>query len=77
MTAFSFILGVVPLVIATGAGAKSRVALGSAVMGGMALATMLGVFVIPLLYYVIQSLSERFFGSDVEPQTEEMATEES
>ncbi len=68
MTAFSFILGVIPLVIATGAGAKSRVALGSAVMGGMALATMLGIFVIPLLYYVIQSLSERFFGSDVATQ---------
>ncbi|MEN8165364.1 MAG: efflux RND transporter permease subunit, partial [Acidobacteriota bacterium] len=68
MTAFSFILGVIPLVIATGAGAKSRVALGSAVLGGMAMATLLGVFVIPLLYYVIQSLSERFFGSDVATQ---------
>ena len=77
MTAFSFILGVIPLVIATGAGAKSRVALGSTVLGGMALATLLGVFVIPLLYYVIQSLSERFFGSGVELQIEETATEES
>lgn len=63
MTAFSFILGVIPLVIATGAGAKSRVALGSAVLGGMALATLAGVFIIPLLYYVIQSLSEKLSGT--------------
>ncbi|MCD4748152.1 MAG: efflux RND transporter permease subunit, partial [Thermoanaerobaculales bacterium] len=63
MTAFSFILGVIPLVIATGAGAKSRVALGSAVLGGMALATVAGVFIIPLLYYVIQSMSEKLFGT--------------
>lgn len=77
MTAFSFILGVIPLVIATGAGAKSRVSLGSAVLGGMALATLLGVFVIPLLYYVIQSLSEKFFGSGAEIQTTETAAEES
>jgi HAE1 family hydrophobic/amphiphilic exporter-1 len=59
MTAFSFILGVIPLVIASGAGARSRVSLGSAVFGGMLFATVLGVFFIPLLYFVVQSLSER------------------
>ena len=56
MTAFSFILGVMPLLIATGAGAASRVALGTAVFGGMLFATVFGIFVIPWLYFVVQSL---------------------
>jgi HAE1 family hydrophobic/amphiphilic exporter-1 len=59
MTAFSFILGVIPLVIASGAGARSRVSLGTAVFGGMLAATVLGIFFIPFLYYVVQSLTER------------------
>ena len=59
MTAFSFILGVIPLVIASGAGARSRVSLGTAVFGGMLASTVLGVFFIPFLYYVIQSLVDR------------------
>jgi HAE1 family hydrophobic/amphiphilic exporter-1 len=59
MTAFSFILGVVPLVIATGAGANSRRSLGTAVFGGMLAATVFGVFLIPVLYVVIQGLSEK------------------
>jgi HAE1 family hydrophobic/amphiphilic exporter-1 len=54
MTAFSFILGVIPLVIASGAGAKSRVALGTAVAGGMLIYTILGVFFIPVLYAVVE-----------------------
>jgi HAE1 family hydrophobic/amphiphilic exporter-1 len=57
MTAFSFILGVVPLVIATGAGAGSRRALGTAVFGGMLASTALGVFFIPVLYVVVQRLA--------------------
>ncbi|MDY0167901.1 MAG: multidrug efflux RND transporter permease subunit [Thermoguttaceae bacterium] len=58
MTAFSFILGVVPLVIATGAGAASRRALGTAVFGGMLAGTVLGVFFIPVLYVAVQRMSE-------------------
>jgi multidrug efflux pump subunit AcrB len=58
MTAFSFILGVMPLLVATGAGAVSRRALGTAVFGGMLLATVVGVFLIPFLYYVVQRVSE-------------------
>ena len=58
MTAFSFILGVMPLLIATGAGAVSRRALGTAVFGGMLLATVVGVFLIPYLYFVVQRMSE-------------------
>ena len=56
MTSFAFILGVVPLVIASGAGAASRQSLGTAVFGGMTLATTLGVFFVPVLYVVIERL---------------------
>ena len=59
MTAFSFILGVIPLVIATGAGANSRRALGTAVFGGMLVATIIGVILIPVLYVVVQRVGER------------------
>jgi len=53
MTAFSFILGVLPLVIASGAGAEARVVMGMALLGGMAVATLLGVFFYPMLFIFI------------------------
>ena len=59
MTSFAFILGVVPLVTATGAGASSRRSLGSAVFGGMLAATILGVFMIPTFYVWFQRLADR------------------
>ena len=59
MTSFAFIMGVFPLVIATGAGAGARNSLGTGVFGGMLLATMIGVFFIPLFFHLIASLSER------------------
>lgn len=59
MTSFAFILGVVPLVWAEGAGASSRQALGTAVFGGMITATILAVFFVPAFYVAMQSLSER------------------
>ena len=59
MTALSFLLGVIPLVIASGAGANSRVSLGTAVFGGMFLATVAGVFMIPWLYVVVQTAAEK------------------
>jgi len=58
MTAFSFILGVLPLLIATGAGAGSRRALGTAVFGGMLAATIMSVVLVPPLYAVFQRLGE-------------------
>jgi HAE1 family hydrophobic/amphiphilic exporter-1 len=57
MTAFAFILGVVPLVIAQGAGALSRRMLGTAVIGGMLAASLLAIFIIPVSYYVVERLS--------------------
>ena len=60
MTAFTFILGVLPLVIATGAGAEMRVTLGTAVFSGMLGVTLFGVFLTPVFYFVIQSVVSRF-----------------
>jgi HAE1 family hydrophobic/amphiphilic exporter-1 len=59
MTAFSFILGVLPLLVATGAGAESRKALGTTVFGGMLLGTVASLLFVPVLYFAIQWLSER------------------
>jgi len=58
MTALSFILGVLPLVLATGAGAAARVSVGLTVFGGMLLATILGVVFVPFLYVQFQRLRE-------------------
>jgi HAE1 family hydrophobic/amphiphilic exporter-1 len=58
MTAFSFILGVVPLVIASGAGAAARRSLGTAVFGGMLVATLLTLVLVPALYVIVQGGSE-------------------
>jgi multidrug efflux pump subunit AcrB len=59
MTAFTFILGVAPMVIASGAGAGSRRAIGTTVFAGMLMATLVGIFLIPALYYGFQSFRER------------------
>ena len=58
MTSFAFILGVVPLVIAEGAGAAGQRALGTAVFGGMIASTVLSVFFVPVFYVLFQNLSE-------------------
>jgi HAE1 family hydrophobic/amphiphilic exporter-1 len=73
MTGFAFILGLVPLVIATGAGAASRRAVGTAVFGGMLAATVVGVFLIPSLYVVFQQVREKVKGT---PKAEPPATAE-
>jgi HAE1 family hydrophobic/amphiphilic exporter-1 len=58
MTSFAFILGIVPLIRATGAGAASRRALGTAVFGGMIAATVLAVFFVPVFYVLMQRMAE-------------------
>ncbi|MFC3116536.1 efflux RND transporter permease subunit [Cellvibrio fontiphilus] len=63
MTSFAFILGVVPLVLASGAGAGARITLGLTVFGGMLVATLLAIFMVPLLYCLVQGLAERLSGT--------------
>ncbi len=60
MTSFAFVLGVMPLLFATGAGAQSRIALGTAVVFGMAMNTLLATIYIPNFYEFMQKLQERF-----------------
>ena len=54
MTSFAFIFGVLPLALATGAGANSRIAIGTSVIGGMLTASLLAVFFIPLLFVLVR-----------------------
>jgi len=63
MTSFAFILGVVPLLVATGASSASRRSLGTAVFGGMLAATILAVLIVPVLFVVVETVVERFRGS--------------
>ena len=63
MTSFAFILGVVPLMIAAGAGSAARHSLGTAVFSGMLAATLLGVLIVPVLYVVVERLVGRLRGS--------------
>ncbi|MGH9643653.1 MAG: efflux RND transporter permease subunit, partial [Terriglobales bacterium] len=59
MTSFAFILGVVPLVVATGAGENGRHSVGTTVFGGMIMSTILNLFFIPVLYLLIEGFRER------------------
>jgi hydrophobe/amphiphile efflux-1 (HAE1) family protein len=65
MTSFAFILGVMPLVVSTGAGSASRNAIGTGVAGGMLAATALGIFLIPTFYVVVR----RIFKLKTKPRT--------
>jgi HAE1 family hydrophobic/amphiphilic exporter-1 len=62
MTSFAFILGVLPLYFATGAGSLGRHSVGTAVVGGMLLSTVLNLFFIPVLYVILKSVLVRFGG---------------
>jgi HAE1 family hydrophobic/amphiphilic exporter-1 len=79
MTSFAFILGVMPLVFAEGAGAAGQQALGTAVFGGMIASTVLAVFFVPTFYVMFQSLAELWYGrksraaAPVGPAEEQMA----
>ncbi|MGQ0700626.1 MAG: efflux RND transporter permease subunit, partial [Panacagrimonas sp.] len=60
MTSFAFILGTLPLVIASGAGAAARQVLGTTVVFGMLAATLMGIFLVPVFYVVLQGMVDRF-----------------
>ena len=71
MTAFSFILGVIPLVVASGAGAGARQALGTAVFGGMLAATLLGVVFVPPLFTMFQRRHRSGKDGDAQPKADD------
>jgi HAE1 family hydrophobic/amphiphilic exporter-1 len=74
MTAFAFILGVVPLVIAKGAGAEGRKVMGMAVFSGMLVATIVGVVLVPMLFVLIERVFVKksgTHGEDSSPQSRE------
>jgi HAE1 family hydrophobic/amphiphilic exporter-1 len=70
MTAFAFILGVVPLVLSSGAGAQARHVIGTAVIGGMLAASLIAIFMIPLSFYVVERLAQ---GGEHEPESDRAA----
>ncbi|HEY9736048.1 MAG TPA: efflux RND transporter permease subunit, partial [Trichocoleus sp.] len=77
MTSFATLVGFVPLLLATGAGAGSRQSLGTAVFGGMLAATFLTLFIVPILYILITTLRERFSRHFQLGEPDEEADEES
>lgn len=68
MTALAFILGVLPMVLATGAGAQSRVSVGSTVFGGMVAAATIGIMLTPVFYVLVQSLVDKTSNNKKEQQ---------
>jgi len=72
MTAFAFILGVTPLLTASGAGAEGRKVMGMAVFSGMLVATILGVLIVPALYILIEGIGKKKPVPVVENKSEEV-----
>ncbi|MEG3092713.1 efflux RND transporter permease subunit [Sphingomonas sp. PB1R3] len=71
MTSIAFIFGVAPLALASGAGANSRIAIGTAVIGGMLTATALAIFYVPMFFVVVTRLFHRNAQTNAKPQGEE------
>jgi HAE1 family hydrophobic/amphiphilic exporter-1 len=74
MTSIAFILGVTPLVFATGAGSAARNSLGTVVFGGMICSSILNLFVTPTLYVIIASIEEKFRPTRHGPASTDMGT---
>ena len=67
MTSFAFVLGVLPLAIATGASANSRHSIGTGVIGGTLAATLIAIFFIPMFYWLLETWSTKYFGTKKAP----------
>ena len=74
MTGIAFLLGVLPLVIAVGAGAASRRSLGTVVFAGMVAATVIGTLLVPVFYVALQTLREKIKGKRVSLDTPKEST---
>ena len=73
MTAIFFVFGTLPLLVASGPAAANRQAVGTAVFGGMLVATVLTVIFVPVFFRVFQAVGERYFGEGAAPAGREMA----
>jgi hydrophobic/amphiphilic exporter-1 (mainly G- bacteria), HAE1 family len=77
MTSFAFILGCVPLWLAEGAGAVSRQIIGTSVIGGMLAASFIAIFLIPVLFYLVEKFTDRKGKIKAEPlQAQEVGASE-
>jgi HAE1 family hydrophobic/amphiphilic exporter-1 len=76
MTSFAFILGCVPLAIASGAGAISRQVMGTTVISGMLAASVIGIFLIPVCYYVVEKRGDKARGGHAAPPPAETTGKE-
>jgi HAE1 family hydrophobic/amphiphilic exporter-1 len=74
MTSFAFILGIMPLVFASGSGANGRHSMGTALFGGLLLSTVLNLFFTPALYLMMEGARERFAGWRSRRREHEVAT---
>ncbi len=68
MTSFAFVLGTLPLALATGASANSRHSIGTGVIGGTLMATVIAIFFIPMFFWLLETVSQRLFGGKAVPQ---------
>lgn len=68
MTSLAFVFGVLPLALSTGAGANSRIAIGTAVIGGMITATVLAVFYIPMFFVIVRRTARDAFRKSPPPE---------
>ncbi len=67
MTSFAFIFGIIPLMLAQGAGANGNRSIGTGAVGGMVIGTIVGVFIIPVMFIIFQSIQEKFSGPPKHP----------
>jgi multidrug efflux pump len=77
MTSFAFVLGVLPLALASGASANSRHSIGTGVIGGTLAATVIAIFFIPMFYYILETMSEKVFGKKKLPDQHGHGAEQS
>ena len=75
MTSFAFIMGVIPLAVASGAASAARRILGTTVIGGMLASTVVAIFLIPMTFYVVERLAARAAGRSQEPHAPPEAPE--
>jgi len=76
MTSFAFIFGLMPLMFATGAGANGNRSIGTAAVGGMLFGTVIGVFMIPVLFIIFQTLQEKVSSKHEEEEDTKSVTHE-